>query len=246
MRLKNAINDYWESRAEGFSLKTGDDLASEEGIKWLERLRPLLPNAGPRGRALDVGCGPGFFSVLLAREGWEVTGLDYSEKMLEEARGNAAKAGVTVALVQGDAQEPPFGAGDFHLVISRNVTWTLEDPAKAYSSWRRLLGKGGVLINCDGNHYRHLYDGDYQAEKERPERCDDHHPRYIMGVDTNIMAGLARELPLSRLKRPDWDVGVLLDLGALSLDLRLERVGFVGPDGSGRDLIKDFIVRASF
>ena len=39
-------------------------------------------------RILDAGCGPGFFSILMARRGHEITGVDYSEAMIECAREN--------------------------------------------------------------------------------------------------------------------------------------------------------------
>ena len=56
----------------------------------------------PYGRALDVGCGTGIWSVNLAARGWEVTGVDLVPKALRAARERARKAGVEVRLVQGD------------------------------------------------------------------------------------------------------------------------------------------------
>ena len=57
-----AIRRYWNTRAEGYSLKTAYDLQHAETV-WRERLRPFLPEAG-RLEVLDIGCGPGFFSIL--------------------------------------------------------------------------------------------------------------------------------------------------------------------------------------
>jgi SAM-dependent methyltransferase len=57
----------------------------------------------PRGgRALDVGCGAGTFSVWLAQQGFEVTGIDVIPKALELAAERARGAGVRVDLVQAD------------------------------------------------------------------------------------------------------------------------------------------------
>jgi SAM-dependent methyltransferase len=56
----------------------------------------------PYGRALDLGCGSGIWSVELARRGWQVTGVDLVAKALRRARERARKTGVEVRLVEGD------------------------------------------------------------------------------------------------------------------------------------------------
>ncbi|MBW3003800.1 methyltransferase domain-containing protein, partial [Candidatus Woesearchaeota archaeon] len=40
-------------------------------------------------KALDIGCGEGFFSIYLAKQGFDVTGIDYSEVAVERAKENA-------------------------------------------------------------------------------------------------------------------------------------------------------------
>lgn len=54
-------------------------------------------------RILDVGCGTGRHSVMLAQMGYRMTGLDVSEGMLREARAAAEQAGVDVEWIQADA-----------------------------------------------------------------------------------------------------------------------------------------------
>ncbi len=56
----------------------------------------------PFGRALDLGCGRGHWSIQLARRGWDVTGIDLVANAIAEARGRAEKAGVRVTFVEGD------------------------------------------------------------------------------------------------------------------------------------------------
>jgi SAM-dependent methyltransferase len=56
----------------------------------------------PYGPALDLGCGSGFFAVVLARRGWQVTGVDNVPKALRRARERVREAGVEVRLVEGD------------------------------------------------------------------------------------------------------------------------------------------------
>jgi SAM-dependent methyltransferase len=57
-------------------------------VTTLEGLRP--------GRALDIACGPGRHSLLLAERGWEVTAVDSSPVAIELLRSRAAGAGVAV------------------------------------------------------------------------------------------------------------------------------------------------------
>lgn len=55
----------------------------------------------PYGRALDLGCGTGFWSVQLAQRGWDVTGVDIVPKAIRTARKRASEAGVEVEFVEG-------------------------------------------------------------------------------------------------------------------------------------------------
>jgi len=59
----------------------------------------------PYGRALDLGCGTGFWSVHLAQRGWEVTGVDIVQKALRIARERARKADVKSQIVKGSITE---------------------------------------------------------------------------------------------------------------------------------------------
>src|SRR5947209_8417181 len=54
------------------------------------------------GRVLELGCGTGRLTVLIAQDGVEIAGLDLSEPMLEAARANALAAGVNIPFVEGD------------------------------------------------------------------------------------------------------------------------------------------------
>jgi SAM-dependent methyltransferase len=56
----------------------------------------------PFGRALDLGCGRGHWSVVLAQRGWKVTGIDLVPKAVQAAQGRAKDAGMEVRFVQGD------------------------------------------------------------------------------------------------------------------------------------------------
>lgn len=59
----------------------------------------------PLGKALDLGCGSGFWSVELARRGWEVTGIDLVPKAIERAEHRAKEAHAEARFVAGDMTE---------------------------------------------------------------------------------------------------------------------------------------------
>mgnify|MGYP001775500469 CR=1 FL=1 len=235
-----AIRRYWNTRAEGYSLKTAYDLQHAETV-WLERLRPFLPESG-RLEILDIGCGPGFFSILLARLGHSVIAFDYTEGMLERVSQNAAEAGVSLTVRQGDAQNLPFPNAAFDLIVSRNLMWNLEEPGTAYAEWLRVLRPGGRLVNFDGNHYRYLYSSPYAEELKQPDYTDGHNPDFMLGVDPAPINAIAANLPLSRVDRPQWDVETLLGLETCSVKTEVERKYFIDDMGMSISIIKNFMV----
>ena len=88
MTLSDDVRDYWNTRAEGYSLHNCDELDGGTGLV-LEHLFRTELGAKPGMRALDAGCGPGIFSIVLARLGCRVTGMDLSPEMIEYAGANA-------------------------------------------------------------------------------------------------------------------------------------------------------------
>lgn len=68
--------------------------------------RDEAERGGP-GRALDLGCGTGFWTVTLARRGWQVTGVDVIDKALARARKRVARSGVHADVVRADVTELP-------------------------------------------------------------------------------------------------------------------------------------------
>jgi SAM-dependent methyltransferase len=68
-------------------------------------------------RALDLGCGTGANAVFLARNGFEVTGVDFSRVALEKAANLAASAGLKVQFVEDDLTALRRPLGTFDLLV---------------------------------------------------------------------------------------------------------------------------------
>lgn len=72
----------------------------------------------PYGRALDLGCGTGHWSVTLAQRGWTVTGVELVPKAARAARARVANAGLHAEIIEGDITSlRELGVGDgFRLI----------------------------------------------------------------------------------------------------------------------------------
>ena len=113
------------------------------------RLLTDLPPMQPR-YVVDMGCGPGYTSALL-RERFphsEVTGLDASAAMVEEARARVAGAWFTIADVTAPLRLPA------DVVYSRLLLGHLADPATALDRWVAALRPPGLLVCEEPVSYR--------------------------------------------------------------------------------------------
>ena len=71
--IKNAVTSYWSKRAGSFSEHKHDEAHSYKAELWRNEIAERLP-AGDGLRVLDVGCGSGFFEMVLAPLGYRMTG----------------------------------------------------------------------------------------------------------------------------------------------------------------------------
>ncbi|MFB9630396.1 class I SAM-dependent methyltransferase [Nonomuraea helvata] len=148
-QLTSAITDYWDAAAPTFDEEPDHGLRAERTrAAWDRRLRAWAPPA-PAG-ILDVGCGTGSLSVLLAAAGHRVTGVDLAPQMIDHARAKLSAAGLEGRFLVGDAAAPPTGDERFDVVLCRHLVWTLPDPRAALGEWVSRLRPGGRLVLVEG------------------------------------------------------------------------------------------------
>jgi ubiquinone/menaquinone biosynthesis C-methylase UbiE len=104
----------------------------------------------PQGvKALEVGCGAGANLWLLAREGFDVTGIDFAENAVTAARKRLADEGLQGDLRVADFTSLPFDDASFDLVIDiGGITSTdLQTARSAFSQCHRVLKPDGKLFS---------------------------------------------------------------------------------------------------
>lgn len=124
-----------------------DGLAGSYESRYRSRdfseLEDALARRLDRGeRALEVGCGSGYWLERLDRWGLRATGLDPSRSMLRRA----AARGTGVPLVRGRAESLPFRDGAFDRVLAIQVLHHLREPSAFASEARRVVRSGGGLL----------------------------------------------------------------------------------------------------
>jgi SAM-dependent methyltransferase len=113
------------------------------------RFEHIAGRAGwPYPRALELGCGTGFFLLNLRQAGVLEEGhvTDISPAMVAAAERNAAALGFTVHGRVADAERLPYGDGGFDLVIGHAVLHHIPDVEQALREVLRVLRPGGRFV----------------------------------------------------------------------------------------------------
>jgi SAM-dependent methyltransferase len=127
---------------------------------------------GPAGgrKALDVGAGTGFLTEILRQAGYQVWGVDYSDKMRSVATSKYSNAIFEVHDVEKEGAA--YQDGSFDLIISRQVVCHFLDPIAAFRNWHRWLTSGGHAVVIDAYWSRADWSGDWGKDVDHfPLAC---------------------------------------------------------------------------
>ncbi len=137
-----------------------DFLTPQRTEREIEGLREMVP-VEDGAEVLDLACGWGRHSIALARAGFRVTGLDWSETLLARARKRAAAAALAVDFVRGDMREVPW-TERFGLVLSlySSLGYFLsdEEDLRVLRGARAALKPDGVFV-LETMHRDHIVGG---------------------------------------------------------------------------------------
>jgi len=139
---------------------------------WLQPVRPVLDKFGlrPGATVLELGPGPGYFSVEAARivgpEG-RIVCLDLQPGMLQMLAGRLGEASVRNACpLAGDATRLPLAAASVDAAFLVTVLGEIPDRPQALAELRRVLKPGGVLSFSES-----LTDPDYVFQASLRDLC---------------------------------------------------------------------------
>ena len=212
--------NYWTDRAPGYSEVNRLELATAQRQRWKDCICEELTRRFPDRpladlQVLEVGTGPGFFAILLRELGCVVTAIDLTRAMLAEAKENAGPLADEICFMEMNAEALSFAPERFDAVISRNLTWNLPHPDRAYAEWTRVLKKGGVLLNFDAN-----YGNDECSDTSGLPK---NHAHYTVGDELlQECEEIKKQLPISSYARPAWDLNVLGKAGFSKFGIDLE------------------------
>lgn len=130
-----------------------DQLMSDAPYEqWLQFLKEKVKSVQKEQQPLtilDVGCGTGTLSLILAREGFQVTGVDLSEDMLSIAQKKALEARVSIQFIQQNMTElEGFSSFDCIVVFcdSLNYLETEDEVIKTFAQIYKYLKPGGLFL----------------------------------------------------------------------------------------------------
>jgi SAM-dependent methyltransferase len=135
-QIKAGMRNTWKTGDFGVIAKTVAG-AAEDFIASLD-----IP-AGTR--VLDIACGTGNTALPLARRGCNVTGVDLTPTLLEQACARAAAEGLAIDFDEGDAEALPYGDATFDAVTTMFGAMFAPRPELVASEMARVLRPGGLL-----------------------------------------------------------------------------------------------------
>jgi len=147
-----------------------DNVPYEE---WCEYLAGLLTEYGVRdGLVLDLGCGTGSLTELLAGRGYDMIGVDNSSEMLEIAMGKRDRSGQGILYLLQDMREfELYGTVAAVVIICDSMNYILEygDLVQVFKLVNNYLDPGGVFVFDLNTPYKYrelLADNTFAEERE--------------------------------------------------------------------------------
>jgi ubiquinone/menaquinone biosynthesis C-methylase UbiE len=137
-RLRLEFND-WAAAGRGASMEKGHRPIGEQAI--------ALMNLPANARVLDIGCGSGWATRLMAEQANEgqITGIDISDEMIEIARASSVDF-TNVDYRVASAEALPFANGEFSHAFSMESLYYYSDIPAALKEIRRVLKPGGLFV----------------------------------------------------------------------------------------------------
>ncbi|HMH43642.1 MAG TPA: class I SAM-dependent methyltransferase [Pyrinomonadaceae bacterium] len=137
-QLRTEFNE-WARAGKGESMERGHRPVGEQAIARM--------NVGSDARVLDVGCGSGWATRLLADYAinGRVTGIDISDEMIQLAR-ESSRDRQNVDFEVASAEQLPFNTDEFNKAFSMESLYYYRDLPRALSEIHRVMKNGGLFV----------------------------------------------------------------------------------------------------
>ena len=119
-------------------------LRAENKAKFPWILKVLKEHSTPKAEILDVGCGGGFLSNELAKNGYQVTGVDLSKESLHVAKLYDVTQSVKYSVA--DAYKLPYPDNSFDVVTAMDFLEHVDKPDEVIKEFSRVLKPGGIFF----------------------------------------------------------------------------------------------------
>ena len=142
MRMSGWNKDnYWSKFAKSYDESTEYVV----GKSLRQAVRARLLQEGGLGRLVELGCGTGFFTEVIAEKAVHVLATDISSEMLEVAGERLARFH-NITLQVADCRRTGYPSSKFDTVLIVNVLQTIDKPSLVLKESRRILSSGGLLL----------------------------------------------------------------------------------------------------
>lgn len=146
---QRATRHDWDNEAATFDNEPDHGLHPQAVCNaWTNLLAKSLPPSP--ASVLDIGCGTGSLSIVLAGLHYDVTGIDLSAAMIARANAKIKAAQCNITFLVMDAFIPDFPLHKFDVIVCRHLLWALPDSALALRRWSNILTPGGRLVLIEG------------------------------------------------------------------------------------------------
>jgi len=132
---------YWSRFAEDFEARNTYVIGNSD----MEIIKDCLAAQKNLGRVLELGCGNGTYSKIIAREADHVWATDLSDEMVSISKARLEQFG-NITVEKENCFNLSYEKAYFDTVVMANLLHVIPDPEKALKECRRVLRPGGRMI----------------------------------------------------------------------------------------------------
>ena len=138
------VGQYWDANADAWTALSRAGYDQSRDLFNTPQFLAILPEI--RGlRGLDIGCGEGHNTRLLAERGAKMTGIDISAKFLGYARESDRARPLGIAYLHASAHELPFADASFDFATAFMSLMDMPEPERAVREAYRVIRPGGFF-----------------------------------------------------------------------------------------------------